>query len=297
MVFGKASGFAANLNLSSLNGSNGFKLSGVAAYDYSGCSVSAAGDVNGDGFGDLIIGAKDANPNGYRSGASYVVFGSALGPFATVSIGDATVVEPASGTAMASFTVTLSSPSAQTVTVQYATADGTATASRDYIAANLSTLTFAPGETSKFVLIPVNADSLAEGNETFLLDLRNATNATIADAQGLGTILDDDFTLKGRSVTLTDLDGDVVTIKTSKGVLRAENFLLAPDGSIAAIDMRGEASFARADFSITAEAFAGGNGTVDVGMVNAANLNLGKVTVSGTLGRIMAGDGDGKNLP
>ena len=57
VVFGKAGGFAANLNLSTLDGSNGFKLSGVAAGDYSGRSVSAAGDVNGDGFGDLIIGA------------------------------------------------------------------------------------------------------------------------------------------------------------------------------------------------------------------------------------------------
>ena len=79
MVFGKASGFAANLNLSTLDGSNGFKLSGVAAGDYSGRSVSAAGDVNGDGFGDLIIGADGADPNGTYSGASYVVFGKASG--------------------------------------------------------------------------------------------------------------------------------------------------------------------------------------------------------------------------
>ena len=57
VVFGKAGGFAANLNLSTLDGSNGFKLSGVAADDRSGRSVSAAGDVNGDGFDDLIIGA------------------------------------------------------------------------------------------------------------------------------------------------------------------------------------------------------------------------------------------------
>ena len=57
VVFGKASGFAANLDLSSLDGSNGFKLSGVAANDCSGCSVASAGDVNGDGFADLIVGA------------------------------------------------------------------------------------------------------------------------------------------------------------------------------------------------------------------------------------------------
>ena len=62
VVFGKASGFAANLDLSSLDGSNGFKLSGAAAGDYSGWSVASAGDVNGDGFADLIVGAPDADP-------------------------------------------------------------------------------------------------------------------------------------------------------------------------------------------------------------------------------------------
>ena len=79
VVFGKASGFAANLDLSSLDGSNGFKLSGVAADDWSGYSVASAGDVNGDGFDDLIVGATHADPHGSGSGASYVVFGKASG--------------------------------------------------------------------------------------------------------------------------------------------------------------------------------------------------------------------------
>jgi hypothetical protein len=75
-VFGKAGEFSANLNLSTLDGSNGFVINGIDAGDSSGFSVSSAGDVNGDGFDDILIGASDADPNGqYGAGESYVVFG------------------------------------------------------------------------------------------------------------------------------------------------------------------------------------------------------------------------------
>ncbi|MCC5620326.1 hypothetical protein [Nostoc sp. CHAB 5715] len=76
VVFGKSTGFSATLNLSNLNGANGFTINGIAAGDKSGTSVSSAGDVNGDGFDDLIIGAFNADPNGTDSGQSYVVFGN-----------------------------------------------------------------------------------------------------------------------------------------------------------------------------------------------------------------------------
>src|SRR4028119_31943 len=80
VVFGSNSGFGASVNLSTLNGSNGFAINGIAAGDNSGRSVSSAGDVNGDGFDDLIIGAHRADPNGnYWAGQSYVVFGSNSG--------------------------------------------------------------------------------------------------------------------------------------------------------------------------------------------------------------------------
>ena len=79
VVFGRNTAqsgpFPASLNLSSLDGTNGFRLAGVAAYDFSGFAVSDAGDVNGDGGADLLIGAFAASPNGTYSGASYVVFG------------------------------------------------------------------------------------------------------------------------------------------------------------------------------------------------------------------------------
>src|SRR5918998_822864 len=72
--------FGPTFNLWDLNGSNGFAINGIAAYDYSGFSVSSAGDVNGDGFDDLIIGATGGHPNGINvTGQSYVVFGSNSG--------------------------------------------------------------------------------------------------------------------------------------------------------------------------------------------------------------------------
>jgi FG-GAP repeat len=83
VVFGHSGAFAATLNLSALNGTNGFRLDGVAASDESGKTVSAAGDINGDGRDDLIIGAKSASPNSVSTaGSSYVLFGRSSAAFA-----------------------------------------------------------------------------------------------------------------------------------------------------------------------------------------------------------------------
>jgi VCBS repeat-containing protein len=76
IMFGCSTGFDATIDLSTLNGFNGLRLDGIDAEDVAGRAVSAAGDVNGDGFDDVIVGAGSANPNGDSdAGESYVVFG------------------------------------------------------------------------------------------------------------------------------------------------------------------------------------------------------------------------------
>ncbi len=81
VVFGKSSGFGASINLFAIKaGTGGFVINGQSALDRSGVSVASAGDVNGDGFDDLIIGARFADPAGGRyAGKSYVVFGTGGG--------------------------------------------------------------------------------------------------------------------------------------------------------------------------------------------------------------------------
>ncbi len=87
VVFGRTSGFAASASLSTLDGTNGFRLEGVANLDFTGWSVASAGDVNGDGFGDVIIGAYGVDFGvATRAGAAYVVFGNASGWAATASL-------------------------------------------------------------------------------------------------------------------------------------------------------------------------------------------------------------------
>lgn len=90
VVFGSSSGFDASFDVADLDGTNGFVINGNNAYDYSGMSVSSAGDINGDGIDDLIIGAPWADGidgQTYDAGLAYVVFGSASGFDASLDLG------------------------------------------------------------------------------------------------------------------------------------------------------------------------------------------------------------------
>jgi hypothetical protein len=147
--------------------------------------LRAVADVNADGFPDVVI--------GYSGSDVFVLINAADWPAhpPAITVGDVTVTEGNTGTRAAAFRVNLDVPSGQTITVTYSTADGTATAGSDYQIGS-GTLTFAPGQTTRTITVPVIGDRLGEPNETFVVNLSSPTNATVADGQGVGTVLDDE---------------------------------------------------------------------------------------------------------
>jgi Calx-beta domain-containing protein len=111
-----------------------------------------------------------------------------------LSVADVSTPEGSTTANQALFAVSLSAPSGQTVSVDFATSDGTATAGSDYQSAT-GKLTFAPGETTKQIAVNVTPDTALESNETFSLTLTNPTNASLARSGAVGTILEDDGTV------------------------------------------------------------------------------------------------------
>ncbi|MGV1006528.1 MAG: Calx-beta domain-containing protein, partial [Candidatus Nanopelagicales bacterium] len=154
-----------------------------------------SGDFDNNGTIDIAAGTEDMswafwawNPNSGDTG------GILADDWRTVNTNKMAYLTPieytgGSGTSLASFTVTLNAASNQAVAVQYATANGTATAGSDYTGAS-GTVTFAPGETRKTITVVVKSDSLTESTEDFHVMLSNPTGATLTDAMGMGTITD-----------------------------------------------------------------------------------------------------------
>lgn len=102
------------------------------------------------------------------------------------------VLEGNSGTKLMTFTVTLDKASTAAVSVKFATADGTASAALNDYKAKSGTLTFTAGQTSKTITVTIVGDTRKGGSETVFVNLTNPIGATIADGQGVGTILNDD---------------------------------------------------------------------------------------------------------
>ena len=190
--------------------SNGTATAGQDYVAASGTVTFAAGEtsktvnvvVNGDATvePDETLTLTLSSPSGATlatSSATGTITNDDVAPtLPTASIGNASKAEGNSGTSNMTFTVTLSKASTTPVTVQYATANGTATAGQDYVAAS-GTITFAAGETSKTVNVVVNGDATSESDETFTVTLSNPSGITIATAVATGTITNDDTSSGG----------------------------------------------------------------------------------------------------
>jgi hypothetical protein len=142
----------------------------------------------------------------------------------TLSLNDVAFAESDAGTQTAVFTATLSAQSGKTVTVTFATMNGTAVAGVDYTAAS-GTFTFTPGDMEESVSITILDDALDEFDEQFTLELSNPVNATLADGSGQATITDDDtepaLSIANTSVTEgnsgTSMANFVVTLSAPSG--------------------------------------------------------------------------------
>jgi aryl-phospho-beta-D-glucosidase BglC (GH1 family) len=171
------------------------------------------------------------------SGTPQNVSVNGAAPLPGITIADASLTEGDAGSALMNFTISLSSASATPVTLDYATADGTAQAGQDYQAL-AGSLTFAPGETSKIISVAVLGDTLREGTENFSLNLSAPTGARLLDGQALGSIRDNDappadlpapgyYSTSGNQII--DANGDPVRLK-SVNWFGMEGYLGVPDG-------------------------------------------------------------------
>jgi hypothetical protein len=174
---------------------------GSVLFKFGGVNISPPVALNGSGVatfmistlpvGTHVITAEYSGSDTFETSIGTLPGGQTVRPLPTLSIIDEVISEPDTGTQILNVSVLLSSASHLPVTVDFATAGVSATAGSDYQPVT-GTLTFEPGVTGKAVSINIVGDRTNEFTETLVLNISNATNAAIADAQGVVTINDND---------------------------------------------------------------------------------------------------------
>ena len=220
---------------------------------------------------------------------------------ATLSIGDTSIVEGDAGTQMATLRVTLSGPVHPPVKVSYSTANGSALAGSDYQALS-GTLTFNKGQTVKTIQVPVMGDLIGEPDETFTVNLRNPRRATIADGQGVVTILTNEpvMRIEGASATEGDSGSTAMTFKVTlsapwSGPVTVD-FATADNGATAGSDYaaaNGTLTFAPGETEKLITVMVNGDQTLEFDeyfRVNLSNVNGAMVAASSASGAILNDD-------
>lgn len=197
------------------------------------------------------------------------------------------------------FTVTLSKASGRTVTVKYATSDGTAKAGEDFVAAS-GTLTFAAGDTTKTINLTIPVDSLDEANEKFTVTLTEPSGATLADGVAEGTITDNDPEPSLTIGDLTVVEGDdgtkeanfVVTLSAVSGLPVVVDFATAAGTALANSDFQpanGTLTFLAGDSTKTVtvrivnDLIAEGAETFTVNLSNASFATIADASATATI--------------
>lgn len=200
---------------------------GNAVGNRTALSASVSSVVIGNG-GVFCLRWNDSDASSSDDGLAIDDFSITIGgsPTPVVSVNDVAAIEGDSGTTQFFFAFGLSQPAGPGgVSIDYATADGTATAGSDYVAAG-GTLTIPEGSNSVAFSITVNGDTTTEADETFFVNIASATGAIVADGQGQGTIQNDDVSviqihdIQGNGL-LSPVNGAVVT---TEGIVTAQKF-------------------------------------------------------------------------
>jgi hypothetical protein len=133
-----------------------------------------------------------------------------------MSIGDLKVAEGNAGSSTVTITVKLSVPSARPVSASYATSNGTATASTDFMPSS-GTITFNPGETSKTISVTILGDFDGENDETFTVTLTNPVNGSLGKATATATIENDDTSPGAQGDTYSVPAGQTLSVTAGPG--------------------------------------------------------------------------------
>lgn len=291
----------ATANVTATSGADYTATSGTASLANNGCrcatvNVPILGDTTTEGTETFAmnlsspVNAKIADAQGIGT-----VYDNEGPPSLVV-----TDVSGAEASGTLSFSVLLTNASGSSVNVDYATADGTAIAGSDYTATS-GTLTFTPGQTSKPVPVTIANDALAEDDETFTLNLSNATGGiAIVDAQGVGTIVNDDLdptvsvgnasvvegdigtTTLSLPVTLSGPSGREVDVDyaTSDGTATAGTDYTATSGTL--VFAAGETS-KQIDVTVAGDLWVESNETLSVTLSSPFNADLGTSVATGTI--------------